>query len=210
MRLYYNFKKLYSQVSIFSVIASGFGVKEKNVLFLGYKGINSYVHFSCCWVTHVTPDSLQPHGLQHIRLPCPSPSPRVCSNSCPLSWWRHPTISSSVIPFSSYPQSFPASGSFPQSWLFSSGGQSIGVSVSASVLPIQGWSPLGLTSLISLLSKGLSRVFPSTMVWRHQFLCTGFFMVQLSQSSIHYWKNHSFDYKDLCQLSDVSAFQYAV
>ena len=107
------------------------------------------------------------------------------------------------------PSIFPSSGSFPLSWLFSSGGQSIEVSVSASVLPIQGWSPLGLTSLISLLSKGLSRVFLSTMVWRHQFLRTA--MVQLSQSSIRdYWKNQSFDYMDLCRLSDVSAFQYTI
>ena len=114
----------------------------------------------CCSVTQsFMSDSLQPHELQHARLPCPSPSPRVCSNSCPLSQWCHPTISSSVAPFSSCPQSFPASGSFPVSWLFASGGQSIGASVSAWVLPIQGWFPLRLTGLISLLSKGLSRVF---------------------------------------------------
>ena len=95
----------------------------------------------------------------------------VCSNSCPLSLWYHPTISSSVVPFSSCPQSFPASGSFPMSRLFTSGGQSIGVSASASGLPmnIQGWFPLGLASLISLLSKGLSRVFSSTIVQKHQF-----------------------------------------
>ena len=116
-------------------------------------------------------DSLQPHGLQHARLPCPSPSPRVCSNSCPLSWWSHPTMSPSVVPFSSCLWSFPASGSFPRSQLFTSGGQSIGVSASALVLPmnIQGWFPLGLTGLISLLSKGLSRVFSSTTVGMHQF-----------------------------------------
>ena len=101
------------------------------------------------------------HGLQHARLPCPSPSPRVCPSSCPLSQWWHPTISSSVNPFSSYLQSFPESGCFPVSQLFSSGGQSVGASVPASVLPmnIQGWFPLGLTGLISLLSKGLWRVF---------------------------------------------------
>ena len=111
-------------------------------------------------------DSLWPHELQHTRLPCPSLSPRVCLNSCPLSRWCHPTISSAVIPFSSCPQSFPASGSFPMSWLFAFGGQSIGASALASVLPmnIQGWFPLGLASLISLLSKGLSRVFSSTTV----------------------------------------------
>ena len=108
----------------------------------------------------VVSDSFQPHGLQHTRLPCPSPSPRTCSNSCPLSWWCHPTISSSVIPFSSCFQSFPASGCFLMSQLIVSGVQNIGVSASASVLPmnIQDSFPLGLTSLISLQSKGLSRV----------------------------------------------------
>ena len=106
----------------------------------------------------VVSTSLWPHGLQHARLPCPSPSPRVCSNSCPLSQWCHPTISSSVAPFFSCPQSCR---------LFASGGQSIEASASASVLPvnIQGWFPLGLTSLISLLSKGLSGVFSSCMAW---------------------------------------------
>jgi len=119
----------------------------------------------------VVSDSLQPHGLHYTRLPCPSLSPRACSNSCPLSWWCHPTISSSVTPFSSCPQSFSASGSFPMSWLSISGGQSIGVSASASVLPmnIQGWFPLGLTGLILLLSKGPSKVFSSTTVRKHQF-----------------------------------------
>ena len=127
-------------------------------------------------------DSLQPHGLQHDRLPCPSPSPGVCSNSCPLSQWCHPTISSSVVPFSC-PQSFPASGSFPMSRLFQSGAQSIGVSASASVLLMntQGWFPLGLTGLISLLSKGLSRVFSSPTVRKLSILRhSAFFMVQLS------------------------------
>ena len=102
---------------------------------------------------------------------CPSPSPRVCSNSCPLSQWCHPTISSSLIPFFSCPQSFPTSGSFPISRLFASGSQSIGASASVSVLPmnIQGWFPLGLTDLISLQSKGLSRVFSNITVWKHQF-----------------------------------------
>ena len=119
----------------------------------------------------VVSDSLLPHELQHARPPCPSPTPRAYSNSCPMSWWCHPTISSSVIPFSSRLQCFPASGSFPMSRLFESGGQSIGTSASASVLPmnIQGWFPLGLTGLIFLLSKWLSRVFSSTTVWRHQF-----------------------------------------
>ena len=105
----------------------------------------------------VMSDSLQPHELQHARLPCPSPTPRACSNSCSLSRWCHPTISSSVIPFSSHVQSFPASGSFPKSQFFASDGQSIGASVSASVLPmnIQGWILLGLSGWISLYSKGL-------------------------------------------------------
>ena len=109
------------------------------------------------------------HGLQHARLPCPLPTPRAYSNWCPSSQWCHPTISSSVIPFSSGLQSFPASGSFPMNQFFTSGDQWIGVSAAASVLPmnIQGWFPLGLTGLISLLSKGLSRVFSDTTV--HQF-----------------------------------------
>ena len=117
----------------------------------------------------VVSNPLQPHGPQHTRLPCPSPTPGVCSNSSPLSRWCHPTISSSVVPFSSCLQCFPASGSFPVSWLFASGGQSIGAS--ASVLPknIQNWFPLGLTGLISLQSKGVSRVFFSTTVWKHPF-----------------------------------------
>ena len=118
------------------------------------------VQLSCS----VMSDSLWPHGLQHARPPCPSPTPGVHPNSCPLSHWCHPTISSSVIPFSSCPQSFPASGSFQVSQFFASGGQSIEVSASASVLPmnIQDWSPLGWTGWISLQPKGLSRVFPNS------------------------------------------------
>ena len=116
-------------------------------------------------------DSLRPQGLQHTRLPCPSSSPGACSNSCPLCQWCHPTISSSVVPFSSCLQSFPASGSFPIGQFFTSGGQSIGASASASVLlmNIQDWFPLGLIGLISLQSKGLSRVFSNTTVQKHQF-----------------------------------------
>ena len=112
----------------------------------------------------VVSDSSRPHGLQHARPPCPSPSPRVCPSSCPLNQWCHPTIWSSVTLFSFYLRSFPASGSFPVSQLFASGGQRTGVSASTSVLPksIQGWFPLRLTGLISLLYKGLSRVFSST------------------------------------------------
>ena len=113
----------------------------------------------------VMPDSLRPHESQHARPPCPSPTAGVCPNPCPLSWWCHLTISCSVIPFSSCAKSFPASGSFPMSQLFASGGQSIGVSASTSVLPMntQDWSPLGLTGWISLQSKGLSRVFNTTV-----------------------------------------------
>ena len=139
--------------------------------------------FSCSVIS----DSLWPHGQHHTRLPCPSPSPGVCSNSCTLSRWCHPIMSSFVIPFCSCPQSFPASGSIQMSWLLTTGGQSIGASVSASVLPmnIQSWFPLGLTGWISLQSKGLSRVFSNTTVQKHQF-----FSAQLSlrsNSHIHTW-----------------------
>ena len=114
-------------------------------------------------------DSLQPQWLQHARLLCPSPSPGAYSNSCLQSQWCHPTISSSVIPFSSRPQSFPTSGSFLISQLFTSGGQRIGTSASVPPMNIQGWVPFGLTGLISLQSKGLSRVFSTTTVRKHQF-----------------------------------------
>ena len=128
----------------------------------------------------VTSNSLWPHGLQHTRPPCPLPTPRVHSNSCPLSQWYHPTISSSVVPFSSCLQSFPASGSFPMSWLFTSGGQSIGVSASALPMNIQGWFPVGLTDWISLQSKGLSSLLQhhssKASILRH----SSFFIVQLS------------------------------
>ena len=122
----------------------------------------------------VMSDSLQPHRLQHTRLPCPSPSPRTCSNSCPLSQWCYATISSSFIPFSSHRQSFPATGSFLMGWLFASRGQSIGAAASTSVLPmnIQDWFLLGWTGWISLQSKGLSRVFSNTTVQKHQFFDT--------------------------------------
>ena len=122
-------------------------------------------------------DSLRPHGLQHPGFPCLSPTPGAYSNLCPSSWWCHPTVSSSAVPFSSCLHSSPASGSFPLSQFFTSGGQSIGDSASASVLPmnIQDWFPLGWTGWISLLSKGISRVFSSTTVQKHQF-----FSAQLS------------------------------
>ena len=133
-------------------------------------GSQSVSHSSCS----VMSNSLWPYGLQHTRLPCPSPTLRAYSNSCPLSRLCHPTITSSVVPFSSRLQSFPASGSFPMSQFFTSSGQSIGTSASASVLPvnIQDWFPLWLTGLISLQSKGLSRVFSNTTVQEHQFYST--------------------------------------
>ena len=129
----------------------------------------SSVQFSCSVVT----DSLWPHKPQHTKPPCPSPTPGVYPNSYPLSWWYHLIISFSVFPFSSCLQSFPTSGSFQMSQLFTSGGQSIGVSASTSVLPMntQDWSPLGWTGWISLQSKGLSRVFSNTTVQKHQFFC---------------------------------------
>ena len=167
----------------------------------------------CVWLLlfsrSVVSYSLQLHGLQHIRLPCPLLSPGVCSNSCALSQWCHPTISSSVIPFSSCLQFSPASGSFPMSQFFQPCGQSIGASAWATVLPmnIQGWCPLWLTGLISLLTKGLSSVFSNTTVKGHQFLGAQLSLYGPTLTSIHdYWKNHSFDYMDLCLQSNVSAF----
>ena len=143
-----------------------------------------YVQFSSVTQLSLT---LQSHGLQHARLPCPSPTPKAYSNSCPLSRWCHPTISSSVIPFASCLQSFSTSGSFPRSQFFASGGQSIGVSASPSVLKmnIQDWFPLGLTGWISLQAKGLSKVFSNTTTQKHQS-----FSAQLSlwcNSHIRIW-----------------------
>ena len=143
------------------------------------------------WFNHsVLSNSFWPHGLQHSRLPCPSPSPGACSNSCPLSPWCHPTISSSVTPFSSCPQSFPASGSFPMSWLLASGSKSTGASTSASVLPVnnQGWFPLWLTGLISLRSSGLIKDWNSkasnSLFLPHHPVITGFLM-KLTCFSLH-------------------------
>ena len=151
------------------------------------------------------PDSLWPHGLQHIRLLCPPISPRVSSYSCPLSQWCHPTISFSTIPFSFCLQSFPSSQGLFQ-WIssFVSSGQSIGTGALVTVLPIniRGWFPLGLTGLISLHFKGLSRVFSNTTVEKHQFFSTSLWP---STSIDDYWENHSFDYMDLCQ-QNISAF----
>ena len=145
--------------------------------------IRHSVQFSCS----VMSDSLWPHELQHARPPCPLPTSRVHSNSCPLSRWCHPAISSSVVPFSSCPQSLPASESFLMSQLFVCGGQSTGVSALASFLPMntQGWSPLEWTGWISLQSKGLSRVFSNTTVQKHQFFGTQ--ISSQSNTHIHSW-----------------------
>ena len=154
-----------------------------------YREMHQSVQFS----RSVVSDSLRPHESQNARPPCPSPTPRVHSNSCPSSQWCHPAISSSVIPFSSCPQSLPASGSFPMSQLFTSRGQSIRVSASASVLPMntQDWSPLGWTGWISLQSKGLSRVFSNTTFTNSLALS---FLHSPTLTSIHdHWKNHSLD-----------------
>ena len=169
-----------------SMIHTGF-VKVKRGLFSPGKNIPLFPPSSVQLSCSVVSDSLWPHGLQHARPPCLSSTSRACSNSCPLSQWCHPTTSSSITPFSSSLQSFPASGSFPVSWFFASGGQSIGASTSASVIPVNiwDWFPLGWTGWISLLSKGLSRVFSNTTVQKHQF-----FSVQLSfwsNSHIHTW-----------------------
>ena len=137
----------------------------------------------------VVSDSLWPHGLQHARLPCPSPTPGACSVLCPSSLWCHPTISSSVIHFFSCLQSFPASGSFPVSQFFTSGGQSVGVSASTSVLPmnIQDWFPLGWTSWISLETEGLSRVFSNTTVQKNQFFSAQLFFREGNGNPLQYF-----------------------
>ena len=145
------------------------------------------LHSSVQFSHSVVSNSLRPHELHHARPPHPSPTIGVYSNSCPLSRWCHPVISSSAVPFSSCPQSLQASGSFPMSQLFASGGQSTGISASASVLPMntQDWSPSGWTGWISLLSKGLSRVFSNTTVQKHQFFSTQ--LSSQSNSHIHTW-----------------------
>ena len=143
-------------------------------------------NYSCCHSVTVMSNPLQPHGLKHTRLPCPSLSPRICSDSCPLSQLCHPTISSSVAPFSSCPQSsFPASGSFPMSQFFAPGGLSIRATASVFPMNSQGWFPLGLTGLVSLLSKGLSRVFWSIRIQKRQFFSSQPSL--WSNSHIHSW-----------------------
>ena len=151
-----------------------------------FSEIMFFLHFQSQFSCSVVSDSLWPHGLQHARPTCPSPTPRAYSNSGPLSWWCHPTISSSVAYFS-HLQSSPASESFQLSQFFASDGQSIGVSALASILPmnIQEWFPLGLTGEVSLLSKGFSRVFSNTTVQKHQFLGTRFSLK--SNSHVHTW-----------------------
>ena len=151
-----------------------------------WKMLPNYISYQFSSVHSVMSDSLWPHRLQHARPSCPSPTPGVHTNSCPSCRWCHPTISSSVVPFSR-PQSFPASGSFPMSQFFTSGGQSIWVSASTSVLAmnIQDWSPLGQTGWISLWSKGLSRVSSNTTVQKHQLFGAGLSL--WSNSHIHTW-----------------------
>ena len=152
---------------------------------IGFKIFLLSAEFSCSVVS----DSLRPHESQHARPPCPSPTPGVQPNSCASSWWCHPAISSSIVPFSSCPQLLPASGSFPMSQLFAWGGQSIGVSASASVLPMntQDWSPFGWTGWISLQSKGPVRVFSSTTVQKHQF----FFYSTVMQKPYAFSRDHT-------------------
>ena len=160
-----HISKLFFSVSLYYVL----------IIFLSrssYRCSCDFQDFSSVQFSHsVMSDSLQPHKLQHARPPCPSPTPGIYSNSCPSSQWCHPANSSSVIPLSSCPQSLPSSGSFLMSQLFAWGGQSIGVSASAPVLPMntQDWFPLGWTGWISFQSKGLSRVFSNTTVQKHQF-----------------------------------------
>ena len=150
--------------------------------------MSSFINISSVQFSHsALSDSLWPRELQHVGPPCPSTTPRVHSHLCPLSWWCHPAISSFVVPFPSCPQSFPVSESFAMSQLFAWGGQSIGVSALASVLPmnIQDWSPLERPGWISLQSKGLSRVFSNTTVQKHEFFGTQ--LSSQSNSHIHTW-----------------------
>ena len=166
--------------------------------------------FSCyCSVIKVLSDSLWSHGVYHTRLSCPSLSPRVCSNSCPLNWWCYLTMLSSATSFSSCSQSSWAPVSFPMSQLFASGGQSIGDSASTSVFPMnsQGCFPLGLTGLIPLLSKEFSRAFSSIPQFKSIRTSALSLLYGPSLTSMHdYWKNHNFDYMDLCWQNDLSLF----
>ena len=181
------------------------------------KGVRDYKHSRrkllrmLLLISHsVVSDSLQPHGLQHARLPCPSPTPGAYSNTCPLSWWCHPSISSSVALFSSCPQFFPGSGSFPVSLLLASGGQSIAVSVLVSVLPmnIQDWFLLELTGLISLQTNGLSRDFSSTTGKASVLWHSAFFMVYISHPHMTTGKTIALTIWNF--VGKLSAFYYAV
>ena len=186
-------------ISIISNFPYNFGSLQFQILWFQLKWFWRYlpkamlssVQFSCSIVS----DSLWPHELLQARPPCPSPTPGVHPNPCPLSRWCHSTISSSIVPFSSCPQSFSASRSFPMIQLFASGGQSIRVSASTSVLPMhnQDWSPLGWTGWISLQSKGLSRVFPNTTVQKHHSSVLSFLYSPTLTSTHDHWKNHSLD-----------------
>ena len=180
-----NFQNFGVEFMIFSLLFSPMSVTLKFMSCFSFLTLLSvqFVRFS----RSVVSDSLRPHELQHARPPCPSPPPGVHPNSCASSWWCHPAISSSVVPFSSCPQSLPASGSFPMNQLFTWGGQSIGVSALASVLPMntQDWSPLGWTGCTSLQSKGLPRVFSNTTVQKHQLF--GAQPSSQPNSHIHTW-----------------------
>ena len=166
--------------------------------------IFSSVQFSCS----VMSDPSRPHGLQHARLPCPSPTPKACSNPCPLSQWCHPTISSSVIPFSSCLQSFPALGSFQMSQFFASGGQSIGVSASTSVLPMntQDWSPLNRLVGSPCSPRDSRESSPTPQFKSINYWVLSFLYSSILTSIRGYWKNHSFDKMDLCWQSNVYSF----
>ena len=184
-----------------------FAAKNRKLYF--YYNINILCICMLLFICLVVSDSLQLPGLQHARSPYPLPSPGVCPSSCSLHWWYRQAISSSDTLFSFCPQSFPASGTFPMSRLFTSNDQNTGASALASVLlvNIQGWSPIRFTGLISLLFKGLSEVFSSTTVWRHQFFGI---LPSLQSSSHNNWEVHSLDSMDLCWQSNVSAFQHAI
>ena len=171
-----------------------------------WRAIRTLVVVAVVFSHSVMSNFLRPHELQHTKLLCPLSSPRACSNSCPLSWWYHPTISSSVDPFSCL-QSFLASGSCPVSWLFALGGQSIGVSASASILPmtIQGWFPLGLTVCFPCRPRDSWECSPTPQFRSINTLMLSF-LYGLTFTSIHdYWKNHSLDCRDLCRQSNISA-----
>ena len=169
--------------------------------YLGSPFLRQLLLFSCS----IMSNSLQPHGLQNSRPPCPSPSPGPCSNSCPLSWWCHSTILSSVVPFSSCLQSFPASGAFLRSWLFTLGGQNIGTSASASVLPmnIQGWFPLDWLVWSSCCTRDSQESSPTPRIKSINSLVFSLLYGPTLTSTHDCWKSQSFDYMDLCQESNV-------